>query len=293
MPYNPIFLNPRNIRPHHRVLAWVCVLVLAIHLLPSAILAKQSTIGGSLDYPPDIKKIIIRKELIVALPSRDQPPFFYEKDGWLQGIDIDIVRSFARELKVGIRFSRDADSQDAVVEKIARKEADLGIGKLSRTFHRALWVRFSEPYLNMHHALALNQLRMANMTRSNDMRAVIQKFPGTIGVLAKTAYADLAPRNFPHAKIVEFSKWEDAVHAVQSGKIDAVYRDEFEIKKLMKSDPRNTLLLRSVLLTDTNAPISIAVPYDSHHLLSLVNLYLSQRTSPPSVDVLLKLVKTP
>jgi len=80
---------------------------------------------------------------------------------------------------------------------------------------------------------------------------------------------------------------------VKKGKVDALYRDEFEIKRLMKTDPRNALLLKTVVLTDTSDPLSIAVRHDSQQFLSIINLYLSQRTLPANVEYLLKLVKTP
>jgi len=256
------------------------------------LLAKGSGSPGT-DCAPDVQCILARRVLIVAMPKRDQPPFFYEKNGKLYGIDVDLACGLAKEFQLGIRFERIAGSQDELIDLISQGQADMAIGKLSRTFYRALSVRFSDPYLNLRHALALNQLRIADLTRGGDMREVVKRFPGTIGVLAKTAYADLAPRNFPHAKGVEFANWDDAVIAVKKGKVDALYRDEFEIKRLMKTDPRNALLLKTVVLTDTSDPLSIAVRHDSQQFLSIINLYLSQRTLPANVEYLLKLVKTP
>lgn len=271
---------------------WLWVVAIMVISCPTDLLAKVSNVPLTA-YASDIRRIIARGELVVAIPKRDQPPFFYEKDGKLRGIDIELARGLANELQLGIRFQRNARSQDELIDVISRGDADIGIGKLSRTFHRALIVRFSDPYLTMRHALALNQLRIAELTKGGDMREVIKRFPGTIGVLTKTAYAELAPRNFPHAKVLEFARWEDAVTAVQKGNIDAIYRDEFEIKRLMKADPRNALLLKTVVLTDTSAPLAIAVHRDNHQLLSIINIYLSQRSLPPNVEALLKLVITP
>jgi polar amino acid transport system substrate-binding protein len=266
--------------------SWLWLFFMMTLFVSPIVLANKSSASVT-DYAPDIRRILARGELIVALPNRDQPPFFYEKNGNLEGIDVDLVRGLAHEFQLGIRFHRGAGSQDELIDVISRGEADIGIGKLTRTFHRALSVRFSDPYLTLRHALALNQLRIAELTKGDDMRAVIKKFPGTIGVLTKTAYADLARRNFPQAKIIEFSRWEDAISAVKKGKVDALYRDEFEIKRLMKVDTRNLLLLKAVVLTDTRSPLSIAVHHDNQQLLSIINLYLSQQTLPPNVDALL------
>ena len=243
------------------------------------------------EFPPDIRRIVERGELIVAMPSVDAPPFFYLKDGKMQGIDADLARGLARELNVKVRFNRAATSFNEVVDVVARGEADLAICKLSRTVSRAKTIRYSEPYLTLHHVLALNRVRFAELSKGRDLPTVIRHFEGSIGVIADSSYADFAQRNFPRARIVGFPGWDEVIAALKRGEVDAAYRDEFEIKRLLKTDPRTSLLLRTVTLTDTEDSLGIAVGHNSLQLLGLVNLYLAQRPEKLSVDKLLNQIE--
>ncbi len=244
------------------------------------------------EYAPDVRRIISRGFLVVAMPKTDNAPFYYERNGQMLGLEVDIVRGFAKELGVQMRFYRNAKNQDEVIDVIAKGEADIGIGKLSRTFKRASKVRFSDPYLTMHHALALNQLRINQLAKGSTVPAELQRFSGSIAVLENTAYADLAYQNFPHAKIIKFNNWISAVSSIKEGRIDALYRDEFEIKRLIKSDSRNSLIMKTVIFTDLDASISFAMRHDCLQLLSLLNIYLSQETHPMTVSKLMKLLPT-
>ncbi|MBS4098551.1 MAG: amino acid ABC transporter substrate-binding protein [Sulfuricella sp.] len=247
-------------------------------------------IAGSrqVEVPPDIRRIVERGELVVAMPRHDAPPFFYQKDGETQGIDAELARGLAKELKVKLRFDRSAASFNEVVDVIARGEADVAICKLSRTLVRARTIRFSEPYLSLRHVLALNRLRFAELAHGRDLPSVIRRFEGTLGVIVDSSYADFARHNFPHAKILEYPDWAGVVAALKQGEVAAAYRDEFEIKRLLKTDPLTSLLLRTVTLTDTQDTLGIAVAHDSHQLLSLINLYLAQRPEKLSVEKILR-----
>jgi ABC-type amino acid transport substrate-binding protein len=241
------------------------------------------------NYPPDIRRILERGELVVAIPKWDLSPFFFAKDGQLHGVDIETAQGLAKALGTKVRFDRVAASFDEVVDVVARGDADLGVAELSRTLPRSLRVRFSEPYLVMHQAMLINRLRLAALTIGKDSEVVIKHFPGVLGVRGKSSYVGSAADYFPDAKVVEYPDWGSAVRAVKSGQIDALYSDELEVKSEMRMDPRNALVLKPVVFTDTRDSIAIAVHPESHQLLSFINLYLAQRPKVLDVETLLKL----
>lgn len=240
--------------------------------------------------PADIQRIVNRGELVVAMPSRDAPPFFFERDGVLQGVDVELAQGLADALKLKLRVHRGAASFNDVVDVVARGEADLAVCKLSRTLARARLIRYSDAYLSLHHVLALNRVRFAEMARGRDVAGVVRDFEGSIGVIADSSFVDFAQRNFPKAKIVQLPDWNAVVAALKSGEVMAAYRDEFEIKSLLKQDPHTALVLRTVTLTDTEDTLGIAVAADAHSLLGLVNLYLAQRPQKLTVEGLLQRV---
>lgn len=240
--------------------------------------------GAAVQAPPDIRRITARGALVVAMPSFDAPPFFYSQNGVLRGLDVELAQGLAQALHVLPRFDRRAPTFNAVVDVVAQGQADVAICKLSRTLPRAAQIRFSDPYLALHHALAINRLRFADLSRGKDLATVIRHYNGTLGVIQASSFADFALRNFPQAKLVKYKDWDGVVAALKRGEITAAYRDEFEVNCLLKSDPRTALTLRSVTLTDTEDTLGIAVAPDSQQLLGLINLYLAQRNDKLTID---------
>lgn len=239
----------------------------------------------------DIAQVIQRGELVVAVSSVDSPPFFYMSGDKLVGIDITLAEQIAAALKVKLRVDRSAKSFNEVVEIVARGDADLGISKLSRTLARAQTVLFSDPYLSLNHALILNRLEFAKLARKRPLPTVLRNFTGTLGVIADSSFVDFAKQNFPKAKIVTYPNWDQVIEAVKKGDVVGAYRDEFEIRRILKSDPKLALTMRTVTIKDMQDQLCIAVGVGSPTLHAFVNQFLSQRTEKLTVDSVLSLLK--
>lgn len=237
---------------------------------------------------PDIARIVERGELVVAMLATDTPPFFYQKNGEMVGLEVDMARDLARELNVKLRITRQARTFNEVVDVIAQQDADLGISKLSRTLSRAQTVRFSDPYLHLRHALVLNRLQFARLARDQPIPSVVRKFNGSIGVIANSAFANFAVRNFPNAQIRPYASWGEVVAAVRNGEVASAYRDEFEIKRLLTSDPTASLTLRTVTFKDLNDTLGIAVSVADPVLLAFVNQYLHERSDKLDIEKVLQ-----
>jgi len=237
---------------------------------------------------PDIARIVNRGELVVAMLGVDTPPFFYMKDGKLTGLEVDMAEDIGRALKVSVRFNRDAKSFNEVVEIVARGDADAGISKLSRTLARAQVVQFSDPYLSLKHALVLNRVSFAQLALDRPVPEVVRGYKGTIGVIAKSSFADFATQSFPKATLKAYPSWADVVKAVSSGEVSAAYRDEFEIKRLLKSDPAVALTLRTVTFKDMEDTLGIALDINDVALTNFINLFLAQRSEKLDIDRVLR-----
>lgn len=244
-------------------------------------------------YPLDIARIKERDELVVAMIGVDNPPFFYERNGEIAGLEVDLAKDLAKELKVKVRFVREAKTFNEVVDMVTRQQADLGISKLSRTLTRAQLVHFSTPYLTLNHALILNRVAFARLTANTRLEDTIRNYKGTLGVIAKSSFADYATRNFPNAKLREFPNWNEVMSALNKGEVMAAYRDEFEIKRLLKLDPKMALTLRTVTLKDQEDTLSIAVGVGDATLLAFVNQFLAQRQEKLTIQKVLEAIETP
>lgn len=239
----------------------------------------------------DFAPIITRGELVVAMLGVDSPPFFFQKNGQLAGIEVDLANDVGRALGVKVRFDRSAMTFDDVVKLLASGHADIAVSKLSQTLARARQIDYSHPYLTLHRALLINRVRLAARSGNRPLPDVIRSFDGTIGVIAASSYADYAKKNFPHAKIVSYPGWQALIDGVRAGDVTAAYRDEFEIKRLLKFDPTASLTLRTVTFQDLSDTLAIGVRVDEPTVLSFVNEYLGERTETLDVARVLDAVK--
>ncbi|OAK53552.1 amino acid ABC transporter substrate-binding protein, partial [Variovorax paradoxus] len=238
---------------------------------------------------PDIARIVMRGELVVAMLKVDTPPFFFFDDsGQWTGLEVGLAQSLAKELGVKLRINRDAGTFNAVVDLLANGQADLAISKLSRTLARTQTIAFSDAYLTLNHSLILNRVKFAQLSRGRPLPEVIRNFDGSIGVIAKSSFADYARTNFPHAKVQEFATWNEVLAALYKGEIVSAYRDEFEVKRVLKADPTVSLVLRTVTLKDLEDTLGIGVAVTDTTLLAYVNQFLAQRTEKLDIQKVLQ-----
>ena len=228
------------------------------------------------ELPPDIQAIVERGKLIVAMYHKDSSPFYYvDKKGKLSGVDVELIKGFGKSLGVEVEFDRTATSFNAVVDMVANNEADLAICKLSITFSRASRVLFTSPYIELHQGLLINRLLLAKQLSGREKEEALPSLTGKIGVIANSSYVGYAERNFGHMQLVEFPSWKSVVHAVTSGEIIAGYRDEAEIKKIIRDEPDSAVKLLTVTLLDAKDPKGIAVSAYSTHLRDLLEFYVN------------------
>jgi ABC-type amino acid transport substrate-binding protein len=241
---------------------------------------------------PDIGRIKQRGELVIAMLATDTPPFFYEKNGELVGLEVDLAKSIAQALNVEVRFNREAKSFNEVVDLVVQRRADLGISKLSRTLTRAQMVHFSQPYLTLNHSLVINRVAFARLASNMRIEDAIRQYSGSLGVISLSSFADFAKSNFSKAKVTEYPNWKEVLKAVNTGEVMAAYRDEFEIKRLLKEAPSAALTLRTVTLKDLEDTLGIAVGVNDPTLLAFVNQVLSQQRDKLDIQKVLNALET-
>ena len=224
---------------------------------------------------PDIKAILDRGELIVAMTEGDQPPFYYVgPDGQLAGLDATLARDIASRLGVKVSFNRSSKSFNEVVELVAQGGADVAISKLSRTLVRAQMVRFTKPYVTFRHAMLFNRLRLAQHTSEEALPQLLRGLKGNVGVIGQSSYEGFLSQYFPSATAVPFKSWDEAVAAVFAGKVLAVYRDELEVQKINQSRQDASLTLKTVIYKDMKDYIAMAVAWNRPHLAAWLDIYL-------------------
>jgi polar amino acid transport system substrate-binding protein len=231
--------------------------------------------------PKDSQTIIERGIIKVAITKFDLPAFHWrDSHGNLAGPEVELTRLIGRLLKVGVQFVDDCPTFDAVIEAVTSGRADIGVSKLSQTPDRILQVRFSDPYLVLRQALLFDRVFIGRQAAGRPPEDELRKFSGTIGVVAKSAFVDFAQRNFPDAQISEFQTWEDSVQALMYDRVDAIYRDEFEVRRLLKNNPALNVRFGSAALTDQKTFLSVAVCDTCLRLQDFINYQIADNRVP-------------
>ncbi|WP_164781858.1 transporter substrate-binding domain-containing protein [Mesorhizobium sp. M7A.F.Ca.MR.148.00.0.0] len=212
--------------------------------------------------------------LRIAMPAFASNPFFPSDGSGDDGIDMELAHGIAAALGVEPVFDRSAATFDDIVRQVSSGQADMAIGKLSRTLQRGRSIIYSRPYAMLRQGLIANRLNLARIAQGKPAEQIVRDFSGDLGVIEGSSFATYAATTFPHAQIHRLASWDLIIDAIRNGTIDMAYRDDFEIKKLMVDDPSMTVVARSITLTDKVDTIAVGVRPDNPHLAAFVDLYL-------------------
>lgn len=265
------------------------------------ILPDGSETEGPIALSPDLQSIKERGYLIVAMYRGDVSPFMQVDSEQtpcteqhlriragrriLCGLEVQNAVAIAKALEVDLKFDRTATTFDGVVELVAKHEADIALSKLSRTLPRATKVLYTKPYIIMRQGLLVSRKQLAQQT--SNPTEFIRNLTGKVGVIQGTSYAKWLGEKFPNATLAEFPRWEEAIAALQREEIIGAYRDELEVKKIIKTQPKVALNLQTVALDDTRDALAMITATDSPHLLAFLNQYIEDQSGTLTVDTLL------
>jgi polar amino acid transport system substrate-binding protein len=228
---------------------------------------------------PDLKPIMDRGKLVVALRSEDVAPVVStDATGALGGFDVDLARALARQLGVEPEFRRQARSSDQVVDAVARGEADIGMGLLSVRAEWARHVLFTRPYTRQAIAALVNRKRaVAHGGRCpTDIRALARQ-PGQVGIQRQSAIAGWFQEGVPDAKLQEFDRLDDLFEAARAGKVLLTVQGEIGARVLLHAQPAASIQLQLCVLEMRPDPIAIAVRPDAPGLARWIDAFLLER----------------
>jgi ABC-type amino acid transport substrate-binding protein len=238
----------------------------------------------------DLQSIVDDGVLRVAMTRFDLPAFHQTRsDGSVIGLEADLARALGQALNIKVALNTDYGSFDSVADAVASGRADIGLSKLSQTYYRVLHVRFSRPYVILHHALLYDRIALANTGNGDTLEEALRKFHRKIGVIAGSAYVDFGHKNFPEAQILPLGTWDDAVLALKERRVEALYRDEFEIRRVLMSNPALNVPFGAAIMTDRMALLSIAICDTCSKLQQFINYHLEEYPIIYTVDQLLNL----
>ena len=248
----------------------------------------KTTIPNLSLYPPDMRELMERGYITVGTLSFDTPPFYFEQNGELRGADIDLARNIGQLLDLEVHFDRKSATFKELIERTARGEVDMAIGKLSVTMPRLKKLYASPNYIKFKQGVLINraQLAIRGGDDSQSIQRILKDQAIRIGVIRDSSYQRYGQQNFPNAEIIGFSSWKKAIQAVVKGEVFAIYRDEAEIKKIMLGQPQLALQLKSVLFNDLEDNKSIFVNLRNSQLAHTIGHILT-RQEPWTIEYLI------
>lgn len=209
----------------------------------------------------------------------NMPPFVFEQDGKLVGMEIDFAIALADELGRKVRFVR-MDWED-LIPALRKNRIDIIMSGMNFNPERAAIISFSNPYV-----------------RSGQMAMVLQKnatkypIPGFIyntsmrvGAEAGTTGAFLVRANFPKATLKTYSSAKKGAEAVMKEDIEMFILDAptgFWFAGVYQN--RGLTVANAVLSEDLMA---WGINSQNTDLLSEVNAILAQWNSSGAIDAIL------
>ncbi|EGQ20738.1 glutamine ABC superfamily ATP binding cassette transporter, binding protein [Sporosarcina newyorkensis 2681] len=173
--------------------------------------------GGSDNKTSSEKEVAEDKTYVVGVDNT-YPPFEFEADGKLVGIDIDLIHAIAEDQGFNIKIEQMDFS--GIIPSMQAGELDIGMGGMSITDERKKTVDFSDPYFEAGISLVIadNNTEINSLEDLAGKKVVIKN--GTVS--AKFAEENKDKYNY---EIVQVNDSTSMFQEVTNGTVDALMED--------------------------------------------------------------------
>lgn len=163
---------------------------------------------------PDLSEI----KQIRVLTTGDYPPFNYvNRNGWLSGLNIDLLRALCSELKLKCEIK--AAPWDKLVDELKAGNAEAVMAGMSITSANLRRVSLSQPYLRLPARFVV--LKSSKLNKFTPAGLINKR----IGVVNNSAHEAYLKSMFPRSEFVPYPGDAAAREAVQKGKVAALFGD--------------------------------------------------------------------
>ncbi len=209
-------------------------------------------------------EILRRGHLVVAVKDNLRPLGFRDRQGRLQGFEIDLARQLAQDLlgdstAVVLKPVLNQDRLTAVIEG----EVDVAIANITRTDNRRRIANFSLPY----HTSSTQLITQASQIReAKDLQ--------TIAVLQHSHNIAVLKSAFPNTNLIGVRTYQDAITHLETQKADAFAGDQAVLTGWQQKNSAYRIIGQPL----ARQPLAVALPkglqYNS--LLDKINQSLDQ-----------------
>lgn len=191
----------------------------------------------------------------------DNRPYSYIENGQNTGLDMEIMRGFAKEKNLQIEI-RQMDWA-TLMPTVANKQLDVASATITITDERKKNVAFSDPYM-------IGPIAVIT-TKSSGINEQPSSLDGKrLGLVQGTLTDQYAQANF-NAQIVRFPDTTSGYTSLQTGSIDAFFTDEPIARAFADKNDKMTL---AQIITKDQAPFGMVFSKDNDALRKAFNTYL-------------------
>jgi ABC-type amino acid transport substrate-binding protein len=123
--------------------------------------------------------------------------------------------------------------------------------------------------------MVYNRAAVARFAKGKSPQLALRSFSGRIGVIRASTYVEFAKESFPKATIVEVKDWNDGIRALRDQTIDGLYRDEFEVRRVIVRYPEMGVQFGTAIFTDKVDLKVIYICNSCANLQQAVNFYIN------------------
>lgn len=230
---------------------------------------------------PHIRALKDRGVLRIAVNSKDISPFFFQdKEGKLQGTEMELINEICKALEVKPQLIRKTASFDGLVDLVAGDEADICISWLSITVKRSEKVFFSQPYMRLKAGVLVN-FQAAIKSGWKEARETffefLQRTKGeNTSILTESGswHSHYIAESFPMAQIICEEKWEEKIPDLFSGNLTCILFDGFILQGIIRKHPELHVKVKYENNPEYEDLIGIAVNPKLAQLIPWLNSFL-------------------
>jgi len=211
------------------------------------------------------------------------PPYEYHDEATdaIMGIDVEIAEAVAK--KLGLELVIEDTEFDSIIAGVQMKKYDIGMAGMTVTEERKQAVNFTSTY-----ATGIQSIIVKEGSEIKDIDTLLS---GSYKVGVQTGTTGDMYMSFPpeeggvgEDRVVRYSKGNDAVLALSTGKIDAVVIDNEPAKSYVAANPGLTILETPFAVED----YAMCVNKDNTVLLDKINQALKELTEDGTIPAIIE-----
>ncbi len=215
-------------------------------------------------------------KVLVMATNAYFPPYEYYEGSEITGIDAEIAKAIAG--KLGMELQIEDVEFDSIIAGVQSGKFDMGMAGMTVTEERQMSVNFSDPY-----ATGIQVIIVKEDSAITDIDSL---YDGDylIGVQQGTTGDIYISEDIGDDAVIRYSKGNDAVLALVSGKVDAVVIDNEPAKAYVDANPGLKILETPYTVED----YAICFAKDNEELRDQVNGALKELTEDGTIAAIIE-----